>query len=205
MPDWRSLTTPRLVMIVPMNTSTTPARPGIITSDVLSVGLYRIVTCGLIAVAAANGQVQLGQGRERRLRGEELTAVDQDLGPRDTAEGGRAAARDDRGGGVAVPELILRPRPPAPGVCPAGALVLTTWNGAGSTLATSGCVGTRHGDRDRRDVEAGRVAEHHEQDDRHRDHHGQRPPVPPKLPELLHDHGPHVAVLRGAGTDFNVG
>ena len=33
-------------MIVPMNTSTTPARPGIITADVFSPGLYRMVTDG---------------------------------------------------------------------------------------------------------------------------------------------------------------
>ena len=45
-PDCRSRTTPRLVMIVPMKTSTTPARPGIITSEVDRPGLYRIVTSG---------------------------------------------------------------------------------------------------------------------------------------------------------------
>ena len=34
-PDWRSLTTPRLVISVPMNTRISPARPGTITHEVL--------------------------------------------------------------------------------------------------------------------------------------------------------------------------
>jgi hypothetical protein len=43
------------------------------------------------------------------------------------------------------------------------------------------------------DVEAGRVAEHHQQQHREQDHHGQRAPVPAHLAELLHRHGPHAA------------
>ncbi len=49
-PDWRSLTTPRLVMIVPMKTRTTPHRPGIMMSDVVRPGLYSTLTCGFNAL-----------------------------------------------------------------------------------------------------------------------------------------------------------
>ncbi len=41
-------------MIVPMNTSTTPARPGIITADVFRPGLYRMVTEGFGSGALAS-------------------------------------------------------------------------------------------------------------------------------------------------------
>ncbi len=54
-PDSRSRTTPRLVMIVPTNTSTTPQMPGIMMSDVLRLGLYRTVTCGGWSNASAIG------------------------------------------------------------------------------------------------------------------------------------------------------
>jgi hypothetical protein len=67
--------------------------------------------------------------------------------------------------------------------------VLTTSNGFGSARAAAAAPG----------VEAGRVAEDDQQQDRQHDHHGQGAAVAPQLAELLDDHCPHRGLRRWGG------
>ena len=169
--------------MVPTNTSTTPIRPGTMIADVSSPGLNSTSGAGSAGAAA-----QLGHHRAGR---EQVGPVDQHLRL-------PGVAGDHRHGRVGVAQGLD------------GGLAAL----AGSDPDDLQPVrqGVRHllgprADHHRLhlvDVEAGRVAEHHQQQHREQDHHGQRAPVPAHLAELLHGHGPHAdgtSAAQNSSTD----
>jgi hypothetical protein len=67
----------------------------------------------------------------------------------------------------------------------------------------TGLAGVRHWlGRDVMDLEVGGVAEDHQQDDRQRDHHRHRAPVPPELPELFGHHRPHAGLHNSTSIEL---
>ena len=77
---------------------------------------------------------------------------------------------------------------------------MTSKNDGRTWTAERICGGVGHRHPHLLDVEARRVAEHDQEEERHGEHHRERAPVAAQLPELLHNDGPHRPTPRRTAT-----
>jgi hypothetical protein len=123
-------------MIVPMNTRTTPASPGIMTKDVVSFGLYKTVTRGRAGGAVVAGPVVSGLAAcgPSRARAERAACAANSWVP-STSTAGRPAP--------VTTETAARPSRSwsAAQVRPRARSELTTVKGLGSSRPTAAASG----------------------------------------------------------------